>query len=531
MKTTACLLFALALSASAFSQTSAPAAPTLTAGAEFKGLRFDWEPVPGAAWYQLEYRAHANDPFVQQGDDLPATATSTHFSLPVHLFDWSYARYRLAACNSAGCSRSSAVIVASLRRDAVGYFKAGVSRPGGLFGDFIDLSPDGYNLVASAGGEVTRTSSGPVGGGVYVFRRGADGKWVQRVRFDAHGRGSESLPSRVYNSVAISGSGNTVAVSVQDNFTHGTQQWDGQVDVYHFKNGAWGRTRIPRPDVAIFGGGLQLSENGYVLVTGTGFGSDVAIYKSIDATWQNIYTSNFSAENSFCDTWKLSHDGRTLALLCVDSEDTGGFHPTPTKDYVRVLSGKNFSTRTDIPLDLAYGHSDLTVDDTANTIAVSFFHDSSSGPDTEGFVRVYQRDASGYHQTAQLDPGSWRPSSRKVTYGGALALSGDGHTLIVDDSYDNGAGLGPLPPPLVAGTAESGAAYVYRLTGSWQLVKVLKPNYYDSTQVGEFGRQIRVSRSGRTVAIGVDTEDSSASGIDGDWANSKSSNSGAVFMY
>src|SRR4051794_8765641 len=109
MKTPAFLFIALAMSASAFSQTSVPAAPTLTAGAEFKGLRFDWDTVAGATWYQLEYRAHQTSDFVQLGDDYPATATSTHFSFPVHLYDWTYARYRLAACNSAGCSRSAPV--------------------------------------------------------------------------------------------------------------------------------------------------------------------------------------------------------------------------------------------------------------------------------------------------------------------------------------------------------------------------------------------------------------------------------------
>ena len=107
MKVSVVALITLAMSASAFSQTSAPAAPTLTAGAEIKGLRFDWDKVPGATWYQLEYRAHQTGSFSQQGDDFPATTTHTRFSFPLHLFDWTYARYRLAACNSAGCSRSA----------------------------------------------------------------------------------------------------------------------------------------------------------------------------------------------------------------------------------------------------------------------------------------------------------------------------------------------------------------------------------------------------------------------------------------
>src|SRR4051812_18389522 len=153
MKIPAFLAIAMAMSTSAFSQASPPAAPSLTAGAEFKGLRLDWDAVPGATWYQVEYRAHQNGTFVQQGDDFPATSTSTRFSFPLHLYDWTYARYRLAACNSAGCSRSAEVSVSNLRRDAVGYFKSSVPFLGGRLGASTDLTSDGYTLVAAAPSE------------------------------------------------------------------------------------------------------------------------------------------------------------------------------------------------------------------------------------------------------------------------------------------------------------------------------------------------------------------------------------------
>src|SRR6185503_8140661 len=170
MKVSVVALITLAMSASAFSQTSAPAAPTLTAGAVIKGLRFDWDTVPGATWYQLEYRAHQTGAFIQQGDDFPAAATSTHFSFPLHLFDWTYARYRLAACNSAGCSRSAEISVSDLRRDAVGYFKASQSKERAFLGQEVDLSSNGYNLVATAPGEFTGSYDGAYkadGGAVY----------------------------------------------------------------------------------------------------------------------------------------------------------------------------------------------------------------------------------------------------------------------------------------------------------------------------------------------------------------------------
>ena len=109
---------ALVMTSQVHAQTI-PQAPSLTAGPEFKGLRFDWQPVAGASWYELEYKANQNAAFAKKGSNLPASATSYWFRFPLHLFDWTYARYRLAACNASGCARSAEISVSNLRRDAV----------------------------------------------------------------------------------------------------------------------------------------------------------------------------------------------------------------------------------------------------------------------------------------------------------------------------------------------------------------------------------------------------------------------------
>lgn len=533
MKTSVFFVIALAMSASAFSQT-APAAPTLTAGAEFKGLRFDWDAVPGATWYQLEYRAHENGPFVQQGDDFPAAATSTHFSLPVHLLDWSWARYRLAACNDAGCTRSAAISVYNLRRDAVGYFKAGASRAGAKFGSTLDLSPDGYSLVVAAPGEVTSTSTGPVGGGVYVFRRGGDAKWSQRARLDINAHGTTDVPGLVDLSVAVSGSGNTVVVGSAAPEFCCSQTGQGQVDVFFLKNNVYTRRRLPRPNVSFFGH-VQLSESGYVLGISKDRGDfEMAIYKSINGVWQSVYSTPPNDEEHPCSGWQMSRDGKTLARLCEDLA-LDGFHYVSTRHYLRVLSGANWSVARDIELwsqdsgVASYSHPSFTLDRTGSTIAVSF--NRSYGDPVAGFVRVFQRDGDGYRQVTQLEGGSWTPESQRVTFGSFLSMGADGHTLAVGAPTDSGQGSGPRTPPLAAGTEETGAVYVYRLAETWKLVNVIKPNYYTAAQRAQFGRALKLSQTGNTLVVGVGSEDSSASGIDGNWANSKLTDSGAVFMY
>jgi hypothetical protein len=534
MKTPAFVFIALAVSVSAFSQTSAPAAPTLTAGAVFKGLRFDWGAVPGATWYQLEYRAHQTGAFLQQGDDYPATATSTHFSFPLHLFDWTYARYRLAACNSAGCSRSAEVSVSALRRDAVGYFKAAASKQGGLFGDSMDLSPDGYNLVTSAPGEVTPTADGSNGGAVYIFKRGSDGKWLQRSRLDVHA--TSQAAERVGLDVAISASGNTVAVGQASTIVDAASNRFGQLDVFFQKDNVWSRTRIPRPNVDTFGESVALSESGYLLAVGAhGPDQTAAIYKSVNGVWQNV--RNFARHDrgfeENCDTPTLTRDGTQFAEICFEPATA----TRQLREYIRVYSGNNWSVRYDINLDYPvsmetkFAHLGLGLDRTGNTVAVQFARVGSDGF-TAAFVQIMQRDSYGYRFVTQIPAGPWRNGTDGVTFGDSVALSGDGLTLTIGDPADNGTGWGPRAAPLVADTAQTGAVYIYRFTSQWRLVNMVKPNYNPNPgSEHAFGRFTALSQTGKTLVIGVPEEDSSAKGIDGNWANSSLPSSGAIFMY
>jgi hypothetical protein len=527
MKIPAFLAIALATSISAVAQTSPPAAPTLTAGAEFKGLRFDWGPVAGATSYQLEYRAHQTGSFVKQADYL-SSVTSTNFSFPLHLFDWTYARYRLAACNSAGCSRSAEVSVSALRRDAVGYFKA-AQPDASNFGDATDLSGDGYNFAVSAPYEHDYPSDNRFenGGAAYIFRRGSNGQWFQRARLELN---NHALYGSLDADIAISGTGNTVAVGmgtywVDDNHT-------GQVDVYYGKGGTqYSRTRIPRPvDVGVFGSTVALSESGYILAIGVQGGPmSVAIYKSVNGVWQNVHNLPAPDASYSCDTPVMSRDGRTIAELCDQSTSA----TQPRRSFIRVHSGSNWSVRTDLDLevsgteDLEWQHDGFAIDGAGGTIAVQFFKSGAAQ------VRVYTRDAGGYSPVATLTPGAWRTADFVYAYGKQLSLSGDGHTLAVGDTFDNGTSGGPRAAPLVSGTARNGAVYVYRLTDTWKLANMVKPNYVHSDATCcNFGSVAALSQTGKTLIVPMTGETSSAKGIGGDWDNANVGNpTGAVFMY
>jgi len=534
MKTPVFYLVALAMSASAFSQTSVPAAPTLTAGAEFKGLRFDWNPVPGATRYELEYRAHQNSSFVQQGDDLAATATSTRFTFALHLYDWTYARYRLAACNSAGCSRSAEVSVSNLRRDAVGYFKAAQPVRNARFGGDVDISPDGYSYVVSAPGETTNyTDDFTDGGAVYAFQRGSNGDWVQRVRIDAQAH--VETGSGIALEVATSGSGNTIAVGIPTDEHVPFDGRYGRVDIYHTNGTVWAHKTLPRTTSYTVGSSVGLSENGYILAVGLQDNDNsVAIWKSVNGVWQNLRNLPLNRTGDhyeFCGHALLSRDGKTVAELCND-----GIGDT-RRDYVRLFTGSNWTVRKEIELgpdsDGAYFANGFAIDATADTVAVQFNLPVDELEGTDGFVKVFKRSSGVYSQAAKLSPGAWRNDTIRRLYGDSISLSGDGSTLTVGDTYDNGNGFGPRAAPLSSGTAATGAVYVYRLTDSWKLANMVKPNYYPGPGTSFFfGDVAALSNTGRTLLVATPGESSTAKGIDGDWANDDGpANAGAVFMY
>ena len=157
---------------------------------------------------------------------------------PLHLYDWTYARYRLAACNSAGCARSPEVSVSSLRRFAVGYFKPAETLIGLRFGADTDISANGLNFVSAAPGDFIASSSGArPGGAIYLFRRSA-GIWRQRARLEP------TIPPFIEGSnvmkVAMSADGNTVALGMPNYFHEEFDEQSGEVFVFRFNGSILG---------------------------------------------------------------------------------------------------------------------------------------------------------------------------------------------------------------------------------------------------------------------------------------------------
>jgi hypothetical protein len=262
------------------------------------------------------------------------------------------------------------------------------------------------------------------------------------------------------------------------------------------------------------------------------------VFRNSSGVWRFLRSISrpVSGFTENCTFSRLSRDFSTVADICTEPTSA----TRPAREYVRVFSGPNLSVRTDIDLNFPatgpfpppgthYDHSALALDRTGETVAVQFGQPFFVNASPVGEVRIYKRAGASWAYVTTLTPGSWRFDDFRELFGDAIAFSGDGRTLAIGDIADNGIGTGPTAPPLEGEANPSGAAYVYRLTDRWRLMNVVKPNF--SNLATAFGRALVLSQTGKTLVIAADDEDSAANGIDGNWANTNRTNSGALFMY
>jgi hypothetical protein len=512
---------ALLITASAplFAQT--PAAPRVTVGAGVKSLRIDWQPASGAARYELWQRAHSTSAWAKAAD-YPATATNAIVRVSVHTLDWPGASYRVAACNSAGCTNSSDVPVASLRLQAPGYFKSSQPEIAESFGGNVDVAAGAVYMVAAAPNDDVNGVRNA--GAAYVFRRSSDAtNWSQRTRL---------LPGVVQADggagmrVAISTDGNTVAVGLPNIFHAATDPNSGEVYVFRNTSTGWQRTRIETGRRGSFGNWVSLDDSGTVLAAGRDSGADVFILAN--GAWAvRRHIEDRTAPEDNCPNGSLSGDGRLLAETCFNGSVT-----TPSRSFLRIHPSYSQSRRD---LDLP-GSGSGSSEDRRFGISVDYSGDWIATQNFAGRLEVdiFQR-VSGWHQfQARVSPGTWQ-GSRRTLFGQGIALSSDGLALAVGDPVDIGAGAGVQRGTLAAGSAATGAVYVFRRSGAaWSRQSVVKPNYLlgpGGAAAQTFGSAVSLSQSGSTLAVAQPAESSDAVGIDGAWDNTRRAQSGAVWLY
>jgi hypothetical protein len=286
------------------------------------------------------------------------------------------------------------------------YIKPSNSDAGDVFGYSVSLSADGNDLVASAFDErgSTRQINGTpdnFGGGngaLHVFRRDA-GAWRQV----AYLKGSRNEPTdQLGYSVAMSDDGNTIAAGAgdEDCLTSGINPPGCEND------------SPPRGQANIWVGAA------YVFVRNNGTWTEQAFIKA----------NNAAPYNSFGVKLALSADGNTLAVAA----------------YLQDTAEKGIHAPEIMPF--------LTVP------VLDTWRDSENRSDESGAAYFYTREGTTWTQRAFIKASN---AEQGDEFGSAIALSGDGKTLVVGAHNEDSVAKGIDGNQDDNSAESSGAAYVF----------------------------------------------------------------------
>ena len=180
----------------------------------------------------------------------------------------------------------------------------------------------------------------------------------------------------------------------------------------------------------------------------------------------------------------------------------------------------------------------VTLSADGNTMAVGAMTEDSSATGVNGnqadnsaieggAVYIFSRVAGAWSQQAYVKASNTEANDN---FGRAVALSGDGDTLVVSATAEasNATGINGDQSNNLA--SFSGAAYVFvRSSGAWSQQAYIKAS--NAGVFDRFGNAVALSSDGNMLLIGAPDEASSATGINGNQADNAASASGAAYLF
>lgn len=571
--------------------TGKPGAPVVTLTAvKPKELKFSWSSVAGATYYRISKDPDGSSGYAQVGSDVLGISATDLIS--VHAHNWINARYKVEACNSAGCTASASISTAAEMINAIGYFKASDNTWSIGFGHAMAISSDGTTLAVGALDHSSSTginnyqanNSAHGSGAVYVFFW--DGlAWQQQAYVKASNPDSQDQFGG--QSITLSADGNTMVVgaALEDSGTSGINgiqsdnfaEDSGAAYVFTRSAGVWTQQaymKASNTDAGdLFGYQVALAADGNTLAisamreasSATGVGGNQAddsaatsgatyVFSRSGSTWsQQAYlkASNASADEEFGNALSISSDGNTLAVGAhrEDSAATGvggdqldNSAVISGAAYVFSRSGSSWTQQAYIKASNtaafdAFGCS-LSLSGDGNTLAVGAIYEASGdagvGADQADNSLFQSGAVYMYSRTATVWSQQAYIKASNVGYedqfGFAVSLSSTGSMLAVSAFHEDGAAAGVNGDQSGDAVELSGAVYTFARTGSaWSQSAYVKASNPD--RVDLFGFSLALSGDGGVLAVGARDEDSLATGINGSQGNDNPSGSGAVYLY
>ena len=190
----------------------------------------------------------------------------------------------------------------------------------------------------------------------------------------------------------------------------------------------------------------------------------------------------------------------------------------------------------------------LVVSADGNTIAVGAPHESSGASGingnaddnslyASGAVYVFVRRGDAWVQQAYVKASN---PGQSDLFGMTVALSADGNLMAVAAPWERSAATGVNGDQNDDSLPQAGAVYVFTRSGdSWsQQAYVKASNTGRAASEGEligdgdqFGFSLALSGDGNTMAVGAPTEDSAATGMNGDQTDDSATSAGTAYLF
>lgn len=421
------------------------------------------------------------------------------------------------------------------------------------FGNAVALSADDLTVVVGAYGEGSSNgdpndNSADVAGAAYIFVRENE-SWVQQAYLKSPAPDEWDFFG---SNVAISGNGSVVAIgATSDDSGSLVDPSDNSLDsagavfVFQRTGTTWTDATYLKEAIPAnyrdFGSGLALSADGSTLAVGVtdnglGFGvgttpggtgatysGGVYVYKKSGSAWNEqafIKASNTGTTDEFGTTISLSANGNTMAvgafreqsLSTTDQDNNDGEYVGAV--YIFGRTSDTWSQRAYLKASNP-GNGDyfgLTLDLSSDglTLAVGALYESGGASgingyelddsvDEAGAVYLFTKNGVNWNQQAYIKASNPQATDR---FGAAVALSGDGSTLLCGASGEDSSSGGFDGDESSNAMSNAGAVYVYRRSGEdWAQVNYLKaesPGFSDY-----FGDALDLSDDALTMAIGA----------------------------
>ena len=487
-----------------FQTLGRPMAVTLAASgvtqnsATFNGLANSGG-LGGSAWFEFGFSTNYGNVTPPQAIGGGTSDTNFSHSISGLLPGLAY-HFRAVASNSIGVAFGQDQSFPSFAQQA--YLKAGNTQAGdAALGFPVAVSGDtivvGVSLEDSSATGVNgdqNNNSASSAGAAFVYVRSGN-SWALQAYLKASNTDADD---RFGGSVAISGDTIVVGATGEDSNATGVNgdqsnnsaSFAGAAYVFVRTGTNWTQQAFLKASNTGPGDGFGrlVAVSGDTVVVGAP--SEDSFATAINGDQNDNSATNSGAAYVFARTGTIWAQQAYLKPSNTDANDNFGSSVAVSGDTVVVGAPQEDSTATGVN-----GNQGNAADLNFNS----------------GAAYVFVRVGNSWSQQAYLKAST----SGDDRFGESVAISG--HTVVIGAPADDSNGL-----------INPGAAYVFIRAGStWS-----QQAFLTASNIGEddfFGRSVAIS--GDTVVVAAESEDSNATGVDGNGSNDSASNSGAAYLF